>query len=413
MKRCGNSRRCYPADTICDNERNESNSRTKTTDERRTRKNKKSVSKITSESVRKIKKHERRRSWKAVAAGAIAVTVAGASLGYIMTKKKEILPKPMDFESGNAPEGMKKYDGVISNPMPGGDTTARGEVDAMFERKSIRQRQQSGEIGTPVQGKYDDKTFKSSMKEVKKENRRKAQQWAHEALSDPDTVILDLETTGLMRGVDPYTPETWKKQRGNVPGIVQIGMVDTELNSVDVSLNPEKRISKEAAAVIGRDPKEFMNQPNFKEYYPVLKKRLEGKRVLAFNARFDLQVIDALCIENDLPLIEYKNRPKPPTVNRGKVQWNMPSVMDNDADVMHFWGLYLGKNMAPSMYGGNVDFNKGLAYASLPTLKNAKAHDATADCFSTYDVLRIMAKGATPNLSDLKEKERKAWLESQ
>ena len=399
-KQCGNSPRCFPPETICANEKK--------------RKEKKSPADKPARNE-KVKKNERKVPYKALIAGAVAVTIAGASVGYLMTKKKEVIPKPFEPEPGHAPEGMKTYDPSKRNVMNVDASKAAASNEDMFTPQSSikgRARKADGSVDTsvPNTSAFSREDLNENQKLIKKENRMKAQQWAHEVLMDPDTVILDLETTGLMKGVDPYAPDTWKKQRGNVPGIAQIGLVDKDLNSIDISMNPGKKIGKEAAAVIGRSDKEFQNLPTFKEYYPNLKKYLTGKRVIAFNSRFDMQVIDALCIENDLPLIQYKNRP---VMTPGGKNINSNAPLNNDADAMHWWALYLGKGIAPGMSGGKYDPKKGIAYASLPTLPNAKAHDARADCFSTYDVLRIMAQGATPNLNRLNAKERKAWLNSQ
>ena len=411
-KRCGNSWKCYPMNTICEGEE--------------VKKEKVFQKKADNEAKSEEKKAERVIPYKTLIAGAVAVTVVGASVGYLLTKKKEVVPQKAELsaESDAIPSSLQKYDPSKNKDLWTSDVhekadLARKSDDEMFHYKqSIKQRQEQGKIGTESP-KYVHEEIISNKVSIAKENRKLAQEWARKVLNDPDTIILDLETTNLMTGVDPYAPDTWKRQRANVPEIAQIGMVDSNLNSVDIHLRTNKPLGKEAAQIMGVEDRystygyKAKNLPDFDEYYEKLNKLLDGKRVIAFNGRFDLQVIDALCVKYNKPLIQYKNRPNRLYDTNNQSTILKESILDNEADAMHWWGLYLGKGIAPGMSGGRYNPDKGLAYASLPTLPGAKAHDARADCFSTYDVIRQMAMGVTPNKNAIKKNEWEKWMETQ
>lgn len=299
--------------------------------------------------------------WKYVVAGSVIVGLgASGALYYKHQQTKQLKPTPFD-----SPELKRSLKEVIPYKDLPTEELPKGDIHRNINGKLIQH--------------------------------KKARDWATEALKDPDTVILDLETTALMQGLDPYTPEAYRKVRNNVPKIIELGMVTpANMEEVNVRMNPQVKISKASKEITGISEDDVKGKPPFKEIYPQLSQMLSGKRVLAFNSRFDTQVIDALCHENNLPLIPFKNRP------------TEAGYMDNGADVMHQYALYMGKNVRASMTKGTYDVKKGLGYASLPKLPGVKAHQASSDCWSTYDVLRHMASGAEPR--DMKLEEKKAWV---
>ena len=342
--RCGNSKRCWPAGTICEGDKEKT--------------------------PEKPEKAEKKLDMKAIVAGAAVVTLIGGATYYVVGRQKTLIPK--------AAETKRDPQSASDIPVP------------KYDESNVRDMR--------TQASVDDRM----------ENRKEAQIWARKVLNDPDTVIIDFETTALFDNVDPADPTSWKKYRNDVPGIFQIGIVDGKMeNAWDIKLNPEKDISKSAQRITGMsdsEVKEIQNKPTFKDYYPYLREKLENKRVLAFNSRFDLQVLDALCVKNDLELIPMKNRPYAKTSSKGIIT-NPP--MGNDADVMHWSALYKGKRGRLSLKGGDYNTATSLAFTQLPTIPGGKAHDALTDVISTYDVLRLMAEGKMPR--DMRPEELDTW----
>lgn len=329
---------------------------------------------------------------KLLAAGAV-VLAAGGAVAYVIHKdKQEMVPFNRDNEpqSTRAKASVRSVDARSDSPdtMEYFDNKKPVVTHRLHPEESIDQ--------TP--------DFEDKMVKRRQNARATAQKWAQDALNDPDLVILDLETTALFKNADPYDPSTWKNFRADVPGIFQMSFIEGNMDrAYDIKMNPEKKLSAASAAITGTKQEEFYDKLKFKEAYPFLKKRLENKRVLAFNSRFDLQVLDALCVENDLPVINFKNRPVTPERQRGMI--NPPTLMDNDSDMMHWAGLYIGK--LPRKVGDEYGIEKGLVYTQLPTLPGARAHDALSDVYSTYDVLRRMALGLKP--IGLKRSENEIW----
>ena len=350
-KQCGNSTRCWPPETKCRDV------------------NEKRVKQKTEKSSQSA---ERKVPIAAIIGASVATTAIVGGLAYtlINNRKGKAAYIPKKAETQRDPKSVYTSQGYDAAPS----------IETIPHEKAIFKGSQN--------------QFKNESIEAKFANQDKARKWAQEVLNDPDTVILDLETTSLMQGVDPYNPDDWKTFKRDIPGITQIGIIDANLETgYDIKLNPERKLSDPSiAAMTGYDEKAARGKPNFKAYYPYLKEKLEGKRVLAFNGRFDFQVIDALCEQNGLPLIQYKNRPL--RVNVGTISKDPP--MGNDADVMHWFALYKYKGARPSLKRGEYDVDKGLAYTSLPTIPGGKDHDAFTDILSTYDVLRIMADGKKP-----------------
>lgn len=350
-KQCGDSPRCWPPETKCSD-----------------------LQKNNEKPKEKVQTAEKHIPIGKIVAASVAGTaiIGGLSYAIIESRKKtNYIPEKADTSKLDSMYPSDKLGNekpiktIATSPMEmeGSDFKNRGKVNENILNEKIG-------------------------------NQYKARQWAKNVLDDPNTVILDLETTALMQGVDPYNPESWRNIRRDVPGITQIAMIDGgRKNGFDIKLNPERKMSNPAVAeMTGYDEVAAQNKPTFKQYYPKLKKLLTGKRVLAFNGRFDFQVLDALCENNNLPLIQYANRPM--RTSFGTIERNPP--MSNDADVMHWFALYKYKSARASTANEGYDTDRGLAYTSLPTIPNGNAHDALTDVLSTYDALRIMAEGRTP-----------------
>lgn len=106
-----------------------------------------------------------------------------------------------------------------------------------------------------------------------------------------DFLILDTETTGL------YTSDD----------IVEISIIDRHGNVLlDTLLKPYKPIPKEAIDIHGITNEMVENAPSFRDIYPTLKRILEGKKVLIYNAAYDKPMICSAIYRNELEYISFE-----------------------------------------------------------------------------------------------------------
>ena len=124
------------------------------------------------------------------------------------------------------------------------------------------------------------------------EDRNDAVEWARRVLTTDDWVILDTETTGLSEAE-----------------IVQIGIINhqgkTILNSL---LKPTIAIPNDAIAIHGINNEAVTDSPSFPEIYPQIVEALIGKKVLIYNADFDILILKYCCQLHKLPLLELRKR---------------------------------------------------------------------------------------------------------
>lgn len=110
-------------------------------------------------------------------------------------------------------------------------------------------------------------------------DRQKSVDWAASLLEDrQNVVVLDTETTGL---------ETDDE-------IVQISICDLDLNDLCntlVSLTKKKSIPKNVTDIHGIEEHHLKDKPNYVAISPLLEKVLSGKRIVAYNAKFDLRMM--------------------------------------------------------------------------------------------------------------------------
>ena len=379
--RCGKSTRCWPAGTVCQSQKEVA------VVERKRKRDRDDKEK----NKEKVEHGEKHHNLKLLLAGAATVGVVGAGLLYVKSKQGALVPKKAETKrdpQSASDTPVQRYNRDNIEELAGGTDAfpiipPRDPVDEMKNRLS-----------------------RDTLTE-RLENQKKAQNWAQDVLNDPDTVILDLETTAAFDGVNPMDVSTWKKYRSDTPGIFQIGIVDGKFeNAWDINLNPERKLTGRAKAITGKsdeDIKKMENYPTFKEYYPHLKEKLEGKRVIAFNSSFDLQVLDALCYKNGLEPIKFKNRVTSDINKKGIV----PPTRPHATDAMHWFATYKGKRGRMISKAGEYNVNTSIAYTPLPTIPGGKAHDALTDVISTYDVLRIMAEGKKPY--GMRPSEERIW----
>lgn len=101
--------------------------------------------------------------------------------------------------------------------------------------------------------------------------------WARKAAQDPRAVILDTETTDL---------------RGYICDIAIIRATDGEV-LMNTLVNPGVPIEPGAQAVHGITDAEVARARSFRELWRELRVQLEGRRVLVYNASYDLGRIGA------------------------------------------------------------------------------------------------------------------------
>lgn len=98
--------------------------------------------------------------------------------------------------------------------------------------------------------------------------------WARAMLDDPDSLLLDTETTGL----NGY--------------LVEIAITDREGAPVFQTLvNPQTAIEAGAQKVHGISAAELVDAPTFADIEPKLRELLQHKTVVIYNAAFDMGVL--------------------------------------------------------------------------------------------------------------------------
>jgi DNA polymerase-3 subunit epsilon len=181
----------------------------------------------------------------------------------------------------------------------------------------------------------------------------KASAWAQERLSDPNTVVVDVETTGLL-SQDPTTE------------IVQISVVNFKGRPLfSMLLKPDRPMNETVINIHGITNQEVENQPTFPQVAKMLSFILEDKHLVAYNADFDVKLIWHL----------YK-----------KYELKMPKLSGS--------GCCMDKYSEWS--GEWNDKKSGFKWHKLPNLTGGMAHDAFVDCLNTLQVMKMMAGEFNP-----------------
>lgn len=191
--------------------------------------------------------------------------------------------------------------------------------------------------------------------------KEEAMAWVRERLSDPNTLIVDTETTGIL-SKDPNTE------------ICQISIINTDGKPVlSMLLKPHAKIGEEAFGKHGITPEMVEDAPDFSEAAPILARIIAGKHLVAYNASFDIHLIIHLFGKYDI---------EPP-------EFDVSCAME-----------------AYSKWCGNWDMRKNdWKWHKLPQLAFGQAHDALTDCQSTLLLMKKMIGDFTdepdPNDIDL------------
>ena len=99
-------------------------------------------------------------------------------------------------------------------------------------------------------------------------------EWAVEVLADPKTAVLDTETTGLYG----Y--------------ICEIAILTRSVPLLNMLVNPQVAVEPGARRVHGITNEELAGAPVFADLWPKLESLLTDRRIIIWNADFDIGVIN-------------------------------------------------------------------------------------------------------------------------
>lgn len=180
------------------------------------------------------------------------------------------------------------------------------------------------------------------------EYKDKAQQWATDRLADGNTVILDLESTGLLRE-DPETE------------IVQICILDIYGRSLfSMLLKPSQPMSERVIDIHKITNEQVINQPIFPQIAKMIAFVLKDKHVVSWNMEFDWVLLLHMFKKHDLG--------KPEVAG-------LSCAMDRYSEWAGEWSTK--KN--------------GFKWQKLPNFLGEDAHDAQVDCRNTLKAMQKMA----------------------
>lgn len=192
------------------------------------------------------------------------------------------------------------------------------------------------------------------------ELKRKSSEWAKMRLADPQTVIIDCETTGILRN-DPTTE------------IVQFSAINSSGKPLlSLLLKPAQPMRDELVAIHGIPNEMVIDSPTFPQVSKIISFILEGKHVVAYNADFDIALLVHLYKKYDLPAPKFSGA---------------SCCMDRYSEWIGDWN----------------SSKQNIRWQKLPNLSGMPAHDALSDCISTLRVIELMAEGR--EMSDLNSDE--------
>jgi DNA polymerase III epsilon subunit-like protein len=180
------------------------------------------------------------------------------------------------------------------------------------------------------------------------EFKEKASNWAKERLADANTVILDLESTGLLRE-DPETE------------IAQICIMDVKGRQLfSMLLKPSIPMNQSVIDIHKITNEQVINQPIFPQIAKMIAFVLKGKHVIAWNMEFDWVLLTHMFQKYDIA--------KPEVAG-------LSCAMDKY-----------------SQYAGEWNTKKdGFKWQRLPNFMGIETHDALNDCLNTLKAMEKMA----------------------
>ena len=171
--------------------------------------------------------------------------------------------------------------------------------------------------------------------------------WARERLHDPNTLIVDVETTGLLKN-DPETE------------IVSISIINTKGQIVLSSLvNPGRPIPLEVQKIHKIEDRDVKSAMPWSVIGDISAYQMTGKHIVCFNAGFDVHLIVHLLGKYGVPVPEF----------------DVSCAMEYYAQFVGEWSKAKG------------DYK----WQRLPKLAFGSAHDSLVDCQSTLLLLKKMS----------------------
>jgi len=194
-------------------------------------------------------------------------------------------------------------------------------------------------------------TFTQTMKPTAEsllEHKANAKQWAQERLADESTVILDLESTGLLHQ-DPETE------------IAQICILNIHGRPLfSMLLKPSQPMSDTVIGIHKISNEQVMNLPMFAQVAKMVSFVLKDKHVVAFNADFDWKLLIHMFKKYDVPVPKIAGA---------------SCAMDKYSEWCGEWSTK----------------KDGFKWQKLPNFLGTDSHDAFNDCQNTLKVLQKMA----------------------
>ncbi len=175
-------------------------------------------------------------------------------------------------------------------------------------------------------------------------DRERATEWARDLLERSDWVILDTETTGTSQYDE----------------IVQIAIIAADGRVLcDTLVRPTRTIPPEATAIHGISDADVKDALLFPDVYRRVKEILSGKRIIVYNAQFDLRLIHQTLAKHNL----------------------LPYDLDSDQAecAMLVYSAWVGERWLDGGY-------------KWQKLENAD-HSAVGDCLATLALIKKMAQG--------------------
>ena len=177
--------------------------------------------------------------------------------------------------------------------------------------------------------------------------KEEAIRWAKERLADPNTVIVDTETTGILSR-DPETK------------IVSLSMINVKNQVILGALvNPERPIPLEAQKIHGIEDRDVKDAMPWNVIGDIAAYQMRGKHIVCFNAGFDVHLMVHLMGVYGIPIPEF-----------------------DVSCAMEYYSQFIGEW---SRAKGDYKWQR------LPKLAYGQAHDSLVDCQSTLLLLKKMA----------------------
>ena len=175
-----------------------------------------------------------------------------------------------------------------------------------------------------------------------------ARNWAVERLADANTVVIDLESTGLLQQ-DPETE------------IAQICIVDTKGRQLfSMLLKPSQPMDDKVIGIHKITNEQVINQPIFPQIAKMIAFVLKGKHVVCFNADFDIRLLWHMFKKYEIA---------PPKVA------GTSCCMDRYSEWCGEWNTK----------------KDGFKWQRLPNFLGEESHDAYNDCRNTLKTMQKMA----------------------